>query len=106
MNMLVNLLRWYALLDVCPFLEALLVNLGHYQKWSFNLFKMLISLLGILLHWAFDTIENYDMAKAMHCNLTGGPSIVYHRFPIKGQTSIHGNRAYAVQMTICLDVNT
>ena len=38
MTTLFDLLKWYSLLDVCPFLEAVLVYLDLYQKRGLELF--------------------------------------------------------------------
>ena len=87
---LFDLLKWYSLLDICSFLEAVLEYLDLYRKRTLDLFKMSISLPGILLHWAINTIKSKekfnlfapkdsDMAQAMRKNLTGDPSIVFHR---------------------------
>ena len=60
MNTLFDLMQRYSLLDVHPFLEALLVYLDLYQKQGVDLFKMSISLPGISLHWAFNQIKNNE----------------------------------------------
>ena len=56
MRTVFNLLKWYSLLDVRPFLEAVLVYLTQYKDRNLDLFKTAISLPGISLNWAFDTI--------------------------------------------------
>ena len=53
---LFDLLKWYSLLDVHPFLEVVLVYLTHYKIRNLDLFKTAISLPGTSLNWTFDTI--------------------------------------------------
>ena len=45
------------------------------------------------------------MAQAMRRNLPGGPSIVFHRCQIKGQTHIRGNGPNNLQTITGFDVN-
>ena len=56
MRTLFDLLIWYSLLDVRPFLEAVLNYLQQYKVCGLDLFKSAISLPGISVAWAFDTI--------------------------------------------------
>ena len=88
---LFDLLECYSPLDVRPFLEAVLVNLIQYKEKGLDLFKIAISLPGISMNWAFDTIpketkfhlfhpRHADMGEAMRNNLTGSPSIIFHCF--------------------------
>ena len=90
MRTLFDLLRWYSLLDVRPFLQAVLIYLEQYKSRGLDLFKTAISLPGISLNWAFDTIpkeikfhlfppRHGDIGETMRKNLTGGPSIIFHR---------------------------
>ena len=73
-----------------PFLDAVLVYLRQYQARNLDLFKTAICLPGISLFWAFDTIakenkfhlfppRHADIGENMRHNLTGGPSIIFHR---------------------------
>ena len=82
---LFNMLKWYSLLDVRPFLEAVRVYLIQYKERGLDLFKTAISLPGISLNWAFDAIpkgtkfhlfptKHADMGETMHNNLTSGPN--------------------------------
>ena len=56
MLMLFDLLRWYSLLDVRPFLEAVLNYLTQYTVHGLDIFKSAINLPGISVAWAFDTM--------------------------------------------------
>ena len=89
MHTLFDLLKWYSLLDVRPFLQAVLVYLEQYKDRSLNLFKTASSLPGISLNWAFDTTakehkfhlfppRHNNIGCMMRNNLTGGPSIIFH----------------------------
>ena len=100
MHALFDLLKWYCLLDVRPFLEAVLVYLTQYKDRGLDLFKTAISLPVISLNWAFDTIakehkfhwfsqRHADIGRIMRNNLTGGPSIISHRQKIKDVTKLY-----------------
>ena len=102
MSTLFDLLKWYSLLDVRPFLQAVLLYLNQYKERGLDIFKKVISLPGISLNWAFDTIPKEqkihlfppryaDMGNIMQSNLTGGPSIIFHHCQVKGVTPIRGN---------------
>ena len=78
---------------------------------------MSIKLPDISLLWVFATIDDnkkfhlfpskdYDMGEAMHRNLTGGLSLVFHHFQIKENTFIHGDETNTVRMVIDFDANT
>ena len=59
MRTLFDLLKWYSLLDVRPFLESSVLNyLKPYKARSLDLFKSAISLPGISILWAFDTVSD------------------------------------------------
>ena len=111
-----DLLRWYSLLDISLFLEAVLIYLELYQNRGFNLFKMSISLPGISLHWMFETMgdnekfhlfppKDSDMGEAIHHNLTGGPSLVVHHCLIKRETVIRYDKANTVCTVVNFDAN-
>ena len=81
-----------------------------------NLFKTAISLSGISLNWAFDTIPNEqklhlflprhsDMGEAMRSNLTGERSVVFQRCQEKGVTPICGNVKNIVESVVGYNVN-
>ena len=57
MHTLFDLLKWYSLLDVWPFLEAVLVYLDLYKQRNLDIFKMAITLAGISIHWAFEMLD-------------------------------------------------
>ena len=89
MHTLFDLLKRYSLLDVRHFLEVVLVYLTQYKDRNLDLFKTAISLPGISLNWAFDTIpkehkfhlfppRHADIGRMMRNNLTGGLSIIFH----------------------------
>ena len=88
MHTLFDLLRWYSLLDVRPFLEAVLIYFTQYKYRGLDLFKSAISLPGISVAWAFDTIpkenkfhlfppRHADIGRTMRNNLTGWPRIIF-----------------------------
>ena len=73
-----------------------------YKERGLDRFKTAISLPGISLNWAFNTVPKEQkfylfplihagMGEAMRSNLTGGPSIIFHCCQVKGVTPIHGN---------------
>ena len=45
------------------------------------------------------------MGNIMRSNLTGGPSIIFHRCQVKGETSIHGNDEKIVRSLVGYDAN-
>ena len=116
MSMLFDLLKWYSLLDVLPFLEAVLVYLTQYKARGLDLFKTAISLPGISIYWAFDTISkenkfhlfpprHTDIGQIMRRNLTGGPSIIFHRHQVKDVSLIRNNPAQIVKSIVGYDTN-
>ena len=103
MNTLFDLLKWYSLLDVRPFLEAVVLYLKLYKQRKLDLFKMAISLPGISLHWAFDTMDKQqtkfhlfapkdaDMAEIMQLNSISGINQVFNHCQIENKSCIHSN---------------
>ena len=109
MNTLFDLLKWYSLLDVRPFLEAVLIYLDLYKRRNLDIFKMAISLPGISIHWAFDTMNKHetkfhlfapkdaDMAEIMRLNSNGEISQVFNHCQIKNESCILGNLLIKVE---------
>ena len=92
------------------------VYLSQYKERGLYLFKTAISLPGILLNWAFDTIpkeqkfhlfppRHSDIGEAMRSNLTGGPSIVFQCSQVKGITPMRGNVENIVESVVSYDAN-
>ena len=76
--------------------------LAQYKDRSLDLFKTAISLPGISLNWAFDTIakehkfnlflpRHADIGQIMRRNLTGGPNIIFHHQQVKDVSLIRNN---------------
>ena len=78
---------------------------------------MAISLPGISIHWAFDTMDKQqtkfhlfapkdaDMAEIMRLNSNGGISQVFNRCQIKNESCIRGNPLIKVQSIQGFDAN-
>ena len=110
MHTFFDLLNWYSLLD------AVLVYLTQYKDRGLDLFKTAISLPGISLNWAFDTIpkehkfhlfppRHANIGRMMRNNLTGGPSIIFHRQQVKDVTPIRGINDKIVKSIVGYDTN-
>ena len=94
----------------------MLVYLIQYKERGLELFKTAISLPGISLNWAFDTIpkeqkfhlfppRHADMGNIMRNNLTGGPSIIFYCRQVKGETPICHNNEQIVHSIAGYDAN-
>ena len=116
MQTLFDLLKWYSLLDIRLFLEAVFIYLNQYKNSGLDLFKSAISLPGISLNWAFDTIpkenkfhlfppRHADIGQNMRNNLTGGLSIIFHRKQVKNETLICNNPVRVVKSIVGYDAN-
>ena len=117
MQKLLDLLKWYSLLDVRPrFLEAVLVYLNQYKNRGLDLFMSAISLPEISLNWAFDTLARENkfhlfppslvvIGALMRRNLTGGLSIIFHCKHVKNETLIRNNPAHVVKSIVGYDAN-
>ena len=68
------------------------------------------------MNWAFDTIakehkfplfppRHSDIGALMRRNLTGGPSIIFHRKQVKNVTPIRNNPAEIVKSIVGYDAN-
>ena len=102
------------LITCSPILESCVGIFKTLSKKGLDIFKMSISLPGISLHWAFNQIKNNekfnlfapkdaDMAQVMQEDLTGVPSIVFHRCLLKGETPIHDNEGNILQTVVGFD---
>ena len=93
----------YNTLDVGPFITAVERMLTFYRSKGVDLFKTTVSVPGVarqLLYrasevrgsiFALPDQRNSDMYRTLKANITGGPSIVFHREHVRGETRIRGN---------------
>ena len=115
-----DLLVWYNNLDVTPMLEAVAKQSAFYAERNIDMLKDGISLPGLCLKYLFtfldrDTVfglvdkKNDDFYHKMRDNVTGGPSIVFHRHHHANQSKIreaeYGDEARLCQRILGLDAN-
>ena len=112
MKTLADFLRWYSFLDVQPFIEAIKKQSHIYKLKNIDMLKDAISLPGLAVRWKFNEVNtenfdipllskgNQDLYNTVKQNLVGGPSIVFHRKHVKGETKIRGNE-YGQGAKIC-----
>ncbi|BFZ03070.1 hypothetical protein BsWGS_06109 [Bradybaena similaris] len=116
METLRDFLIWYNIKDVIPFLAALQKQVDFYAALHIDIFKNCISVPGATLRYLFKTIPKGVMftlcsekQKALHetmrNNITGGPSIIFHRYHEKDRTYIRGNKAKMVKSIKGFDAN-
>ncbi|BFZ13860.1 hypothetical protein BsWGS_16899 [Bradybaena similaris] len=116
MATLKDFLKWYNNKDVVPFLAALEKQVAFYGAHGVDMFKDAISVPGITLKFLFKTLPRGVMfslcsekQKALHTtmrnNITGGPSIIFHRYHEKDVTFIRGNAAKVVKTILGFDAN-
>ena len=114
MTTLRDFLVWYNNLDVLPFLAALEKQSEFYATLHVDMLKDAISVPGITLRYLFKTIPPHtyfslfgDKQKDIHTmlrdNITGGPSIIFHRHHEKDKTRIRGDKP--VQSLLGYDAN-
>ena len=98
-----DFLVWYNNLDVEPMLEALKKQSEVYEEKGIDMLKEAISLPGLAVLWKFTYTDNKaqqglqllqraddDLYPLIKNNIVGGPSIVFHRYHEKDETSIRG----------------
>ena len=98
-----DLLVYYNLLHVNPFVEAVQKLLDPYVKNGFDIFKTSFSVSGVaklkmLKEMAKDTFfclfpkRHADLYQNLRSQLTGGSSLVFTSLAIAGETNIKPNR--------------
>ena len=102
-NCLRDLLIYYNLLDVNPFVEAVKKLLEPYIKEGFDIFKTSFSVSGVaklkmLKEISKDTFfclfpkRHADLYQKLRSQLTGGLSLIFTRLAVAGETYIKPNR--------------
>ena len=99
-----DFLIWYNNLDVGPFVTAVNRLQRFYFDRNIDIFKIAMSVPGIARKMLFDTArkegaeftifdeKNKDLFHTVKKNIVGGPSIIYHRKAVKGETKIRGGK--------------
>ena len=115
-----DFLVWYNNLDVVPFLEAVEKMSQFWQERKIDMFKDGISVPGLTLKYLFSFLGNqtyfslFDQAKSdlyhlIKDNNTGGPSIIFHRYPEADKTKIRqaeeGEAAKPCERIVGYDAN-
>jgi len=91
-------LVWYNNKDVVPFLEALDKMWVFYKGLGIDMFKDAISTPGLAEKYEFMHVSTFftlldkDLYATFKANVTGGPSIIFHRYHEKGKTFIRGSK--------------
>ena len=102
-------LEYYNNLDVTPFLETLEKMKAYYTKLGVDIFKDAVSLLGVSMQYILQGTlrrrnapqlyapgkEAYEMLKAA---VVGGPSLVFTRKHVAGQTRIRSHKYYLARI--------
>ena len=94
-----DFLEWYNDLDVRPFLTALENMFGFHKSLGIDIFKEAITVPGVTLKYLFGTLgpdvsfslfkeDDKDLYYKMRQNIVGGPSLVFHRYHEKNETTI------------------
>ena len=91
-------LVYYNISDVVPFLEAVTVQHDFFAKEGIDMFKQCLSLPGLSNRYVFTKSplalftllgqSDADLHKTIKSQITGGPSIVFHRYAEAGVTKI------------------
>jgi len=112
-----DFLIWYNNLDVGPFVQAVENLQKFYFDRDIDVFKISISVPGLARRMLFDTGRqagasfalfdeaNSDLYHTMKSELTGGPSIVFHRHHEVGQTYIRNDFTRPCQKIVGFDAN-
>ena len=99
-----DFLIWYNNLDVSPFVKAVTSLQEFYFKQNIDVFKTSISVPGIARQLLFRTAKennanfalcdkhNADLYQTIKQNIVGGPSIIFTRHHIAGETRIRGQK--------------
>ncbi|BFZ20032.1 hypothetical protein BsWGS_23071 [Bradybaena similaris] len=116
MRTLRDFLKWYNNKDVVPFLAAVEKQVEFYRTSKVDMFKDAISVPGITLRYLFKSLErgvNFavfsykekELHELLRKNITGGPSIIFHRDHEAGRTFIRKNPAKVVKSIQGYDAN-
>ncbi|GFN84136.1 hypothetical protein PoB_001064200 [Plakobranchus ocellatus] len=111
MKTMKDFLIYYNKKDVGPFLCALEKQIAIYQTLGVDLLKDGLSVPGITLKYMFKTIESKaifslfseeekDLHSLLRDNITGGASLIFHRYHEKDKTFIRNNASKSCR-TIC-----
>ena len=110
-------LEFYNLLDVSPFVCGVEKLMTFYTERSIDLFKTTISVPGVARSLLFQTArENHahfslfdgsqqDLYNKFKSNVTGGPSLIFHREIEAGKTLLRGNPSKKCKKIVGLDAN-
>ena len=102
MNTLWDLLAWYNMGDVAPFVNGIEAFLKFYYDKGIDIFKIAISTPGIArklltetakkknIYFSIIDAKNKDLFFKIRNNLTGGPSIIFNRHLKVDETLIRG----------------
>ncbi|BFZ06709.1 hypothetical protein BsWGS_09748 [Bradybaena similaris] len=116
MKTLKDFLIWYNKKAVVPFLAALQKQVDFFADLHVDMLKSAISIPGVTLIYLFKTLpkgtmftlcgeKHKDLHETMRNNITGGPSIIFHRYHEKNKTCIRGNKTKTVQSIKGFDAN-
>ena len=111
-----DLLVWYNSRDVQPFLAALEKQIEFYRGLGLDMLKDSVGIPGLTLRYMFKILprdayfgllgeKHKDLHNVIRANLTGGPSIVFSREQIRGETLIR-NKYDPVQCVEGYDANS
>jgi hypothetical protein len=112
-----DFLIWYNNMDVGPFVQTVENLQKFYFDHGIDVFKTSISVPGLARRMLFDTGRqagasfalfdhvNSDLYHTIKRDLTGGPSIVFHRHHEVGQTCIRNDFTRPCQKILCFDAN-
>ena len=111
-----DFLKWYNILDVEPFVEAVEKMRNFFEEYGVDLFKETLSVPGVARKMVFKSIENRaffalpskkfaDIHDTFKKNIVGGPSLVFHRYHEKHKTKIRGE-GQICETILGLDANS
>jgi len=134
-----DFLVWYNNLDVQPMLQALDRQAGLYKTKNIDMLKDAVSLPGLAVHWLFNELpplsppgtevadgdlhksirqsqpvmllreEDAPLYQLLKANTVGGPSIVFHRKHVAGETrlreAVYGKSAELCHRVVGYDAN-
>ena len=109
-----DFLKYYNVLDVSGFVEAVKAMLVNYFSENFDLFKRTISLPNYARTYVYHSCNTVfpifgtsdsDLYKIYRASSAGGPSIVFHRHAEKDKSLIRNNPLKPVKTIIGWDMN-
>ena len=110
-------LVYYNLLDVIPFVQGVQKLMTFYTDRSIDLFKTTISVPGVARALLFQTAREshahfslfdgtqQDLYRKFKNNISGGPSLIFHRELEAGKTLFRGNPDKICKKIIGMDAN-